>query len=61
MNLGTTMIMILVGLVGLLGLFAASGAVDTGMYLFGLVAFGFSVLVDFFLLKQAFDAEERRI
>lgn len=47
-----------VSLVGLLGLFLASGAVDTGIYAFGLLLFVFAVLFVFSRIKGAFDAVE---
>lgn len=49
-------IMVASGLIGLLGLTAASRAVDNGIYLFGLVLFCFAILMNFRLLKQHFDA-----
>ena len=45
---------------GLLGLFAASRAVDAVFYGFGLALFGFAVLFVFSLVKGAFDAREKR-
>ena len=58
MTLGTIIVMALVGLAGLLGLFEASRAIDTGFYTFGLVVFGFAVLLDFWLIKRYFDQQE---
>jgi len=55
MNLANVVIMVVAGLIGLLGLAAASHAHDPGMYLFGLVLFVFAVLVNFFFLKRHFD------
>jgi hypothetical protein len=55
MNLVTIIIMVAAGLVGLLGLTAASSAVDDAMYLFGLIMFGFALVVNFCLLKRHFD------
>jgi hypothetical protein len=55
MNLVTIIVMVAAGLVGLVGLAAASSAVDGAMYLFGLIMFGFGVLVNFLLLKRHFD------
>jgi hypothetical protein len=55
MNLVTIIIMVAAGLVGLLGLTAASSAVDDAMYLFGLIMFGFALVVSFCLLKRHFD------
>jgi hypothetical protein len=57
MNVPTIVTMVLVGVVGLLGLFAAAHAVDLGMYVFGLVLTAFAVIVDFWLLKHHFDSE----
>lgn len=41
-----------VGLLGLLGLFLASGAGDGAIYLFGLLLFGFAVLFAFSLIRR---------
>lgn len=46
---------------GVLGLVLASGAIDTGMYHFGLALFGFSVLFVFWLIKTRFDEAARRL
>jgi len=46
---------------GVFGLVLASGAIDTGMYHFGLALFGFSVLYVFWLIKTQFDEGERRL
>jgi hypothetical protein len=46
---------------GVLGLVLASGALDTGMYHFGLALFGFSVLYVFWLIKSHFDEAARRL
>jgi len=53
-------IMVVSGLIGLLGLAAASRAVDNGIYLFGLVLFCFAVLMNFRLLKQHFDGVDAK-
>ena len=58
MTLGTIIVMALVSLAGLLGLFEASRALDTGIYIFGLVVFAFAVLLDFWLIKRHFDQRE---
>ena len=50
-----------VSVLGLVGLFAASRAVDAGFYGFGLALFGFAVLFVFSLVKGAFDAREKRV
>jgi hypothetical protein len=60
MSLVTICVMVAAGLVGLLGLAAASGAVDAGMYLFGLIMFLFGVIVNFVLLKRHFDGIDAR-
>jgi hypothetical protein len=44
------------GLLGLLGLFLASRAVDDGMYVFGFALLVFGVFMVFWLIKHAFDA-----
>ncbi len=46
------------GLIALVGLVLAAGALDTGIYLFGLALFVFGVLFDFWLIKRAFDEAE---
>jgi len=46
---------------GVLGLILASGAIDTGMYHFGLALFGFSVFYVFWLIKTHFDEAARRL
>jgi hypothetical protein len=46
------------GLLGLLGLFLASHAVDDGIAVFGFALFAFGVLMVFWLIKKAFDAGE---
>ena len=45
------------GLIGLLGLFLASHAVDDGMYVFGFALLVFGIFMVFWLMKHAFDAE----
>ena len=45
---------------GLVGLFLAAGAADRGIYVFGLAVAGFAVFYVFALIKQRFDALERR-
>ncbi|HWA43208.1 MAG TPA: hypothetical protein VHA10_08350 [Hypericibacter adhaerens] len=41
-----------IALLGILGLFLASGASDTGIYLFGLLLFLFAVLFAFGLIRR---------
>lgn len=48
----------LVSILGLLGLFLASHAIDTGMYHFGFALFGFALFYVFWLIKTHFDAIE---
>lgn len=50
----------LVGLLGLLGLFLAAGALDGGMYTFGLGLAAFAVFFVFFLVKRQFDLAHSR-
>lgn len=50
----------LLSLLGLLGLVLAGGAIDSGMYQFGLALFGFAVFFDLWLIKRHFDAAESR-
>ncbi len=55
MNLVTIGVMVAAGLAGLLGLAAASRAVDDAMYVFGLVLFLFAIVMNSLLLKRHFD------
>ena len=47
-------------ILGLVGLVIAGGAIDSGMYQFGLALFAFACLFDLWLIKTHFDALERR-
>lgn len=49
---------LLVGALGLIGLFLAAGAWDNEMYVFGLVLAGFAVLFDFGLLRRHYDRRD---
>ncbi len=51
---------ILAGLAGLFGLFMASAAHDTGIYIFGMALMVFAVLFCWFMIKTSFDEAERR-
>ena len=42
----------------LLGLFMAAGALDTGVFLFGLGLFGAGVLFAWWMIKTAYDEQE---
>jgi hypothetical protein len=59
MGIGDIFVLIGINLIGLIGLFVASGAHDAGMYIFGLVLFVFAVGLDFLLLKRHFDKAEQ--
>jgi len=48
----------LVSVLGLLGLILADGAIDIGMYHFGLALFGFALFYVFWLIKKHFDPIE---
>jgi len=50
---------LVLGFLGIVGLFLASGAYDIGMHFFGLALFVFAVLFNFWLVKKHYDAEER--
>jgi hypothetical protein len=50
----------LLSVLGLVGLVLAGGAIDPGMYQFGLALFAFAFLFDLWLIKTHFDALERR-
>lgn len=49
---------LLMAVFGLAGLILASGAMDDGMYVFGLSLFGFAVLFILGLLRRHFDRAE---
>ncbi len=52
---------VMMAIFGLIGLVGASGAMDNGIFVFGMSLFVFSVLFIFGLIKRAFDrAEEAR-
>jgi hypothetical protein len=55
MNLGPLLVGVFVTILGLVGLVAASRAVDDGIYIFGLILFVFAVLLDFLFIKRHFD------
>jgi hypothetical protein len=48
----------LLSLLGLLGLVLAGGAIDAGMYHFGLALFAFAFFFDIWLIKIHFDRLE---
>ena len=48
----------LLAILGLCGLVLASGAIDNGMFHFGLCLFGFAVFFDWWLIKAYFDEIE---
>ncbi len=50
---------ILAGFFALLGSILAAGAIDTGMFTFGMGLVGFGVLFVFWLIKDHFDAIEK--
>lgn len=45
----------LLSMLGLFGLVLAGGAIDTGMYHFGLALFAFACFFDLWLIKNYFD------
>ena len=49
------MVGLLVGILGLVGLILASGALDEEMYIFGLSLAGFAVVFDIGLVKRHYD------
>lgn len=51
---------LLVAVLGVIGLILAAGALDSGIYVFGLGMAVWAVLFQFQMLKQHFDAAERR-
>jgi hypothetical protein len=46
-------------LLGIVGLFTAAGAHDSGMYIFGLALFVFATAFVFGQMKQGYDAADR--
>ena len=50
----------LLSLLGLFGLVLAGGAIDSGMFHFGLALFGFAFFFDMWLVKTYFDALDAR-
>jgi uncharacterized membrane protein (DUF4010 family) len=50
---------ILSGLAGLVGLFMAAAARDTGIFVFGMALMLFAVLFCWLMIKTAFDEAER--
>ena len=50
----------LLSILGLIGLVLAGGAIDSGMYHFGLALFAFAVFYDLWLIKTYFDAVDAR-
>ena len=55
---GDMIIGVVMGLLGLLGLFLAAGARDAEMYVFGLSLAGFAVLFLFGLIRRHYDEAE---
>ena len=51
---------LLMAALGLTGLILASGAMDDGMYVFGLSLFGFACVFEFGLMRRHFDRREAR-
>jgi len=52
---GDLVVGLLVLVLGLIGLLLASGALDDGMFVFGLSLAGFAVVFDIGLIKRHFD------
>jgi ABC-type maltose transport system permease subunit len=51
---------VLLSVLGLFGLVLAGGAIDTGMYHFGLALFAFAFFFDLWLIKTYFDRLDAR-
>jgi hypothetical protein len=49
---------LLMAALGLIGLILASGAMDDGMYVFGLSLFGFACVFEFGLVRRHYDRLE---
>jgi hypothetical protein len=60
-NPSTISITTIVGLFGLLGLFVASRALDSGIYFFGFALFALAVFFQFWTIKRHFDDAEARL
>jgi ABC-type maltose transport system permease subunit len=58
--MSSVVIGVLMSMLGLYGLVLAGGAIDSGMYQFGLALFGFAFLFDLWLVKVYFDRLEGR-
>ncbi len=58
MNVATVVVAVFATILGLVGLFMASRAADTGIYLFGLAIFAFSIVLDFQFIKRHFDGAD---
>jgi len=56
-QIGNWLMGVAIGLIGLIGLIAASGARDRGFYLFGLALFAFAVLFIFGLIRRGTEIE----
>ena len=57
-SVGRTVLGVIIGIIGLVGLGLASGSADKDLYAAGLIAFAFSVVFVFWLIKRSFDAYE---
>jgi len=58
MNWGDTAVGVFVGVLGLVGLVLAGGALDQEIYVFGLCLFGFAVAFDWGLVLQGMRRSE---
>jgi hypothetical protein len=58
MSFGDIVVGVFVAALGLVGLLLVAGALDQGMYIFGLSLFGFAVLFDFGLVRKYFDLKD---
>ena len=58
MGLGDIVVGVFVGLLGLVGLVLAGGALDREIFLFGLGLFGFAVLFDWGVVRKSIDRTE---
>jgi hypothetical protein len=59
MNLGDIIIGVFVAVLGLIGLVLAGGALDNGIYVFGLSLFAFAVAFDWGLMLKSVRRSER--
>jgi hypothetical protein len=58
MSFGDIVVGVFVAALGLIGLLLVAGALDRGMYVFGLSLFGFAVVFNFGLVRKYHDLKD---